>query len=276
MLNLRRTVAYVVLALLVFICLMPFFVLVINSTRSHQEIIRGFSAFPSISAGANFNAIINNPHMTIIRSMWNSIVIAVATVVIGVYFSAMTAFGIHAYEFRLKKAAFIFILVIMMLPTAVSALGFVILVEQLGLRNSFIPLTVPAMASPVVFFFMIQYMKAALPLEIIEAARIDGSNEFMTFNRIVMPLLKPALAVQAIFIFVGTWNSLFMPQLLLDDSSMFTLPILIARLQSADFTTFDLGSIYMMIGLSILPVVIVYLILSKFIVKGVSLGGVKG
>jgi len=119
-------------------------------------------------------------------------------------------------------------------------------------------------------------MKSTLSVEIIEAARIDGSHEFMTFNRIVMPLMKPALAVQAIFTFVGTWNSFFMPALLLDDPNMFTLPILISRLRGADFLNFDLGQVYMLIGLSLLPVVIAYLILSKYIVAGVSLGGVKG
>lgn len=274
--NVRRIVAYSTLIFLVVLSLFPFLMLFINMSRTHIEISRGFSLLPGTGFMRNLSAVLDSPHMPILRSLLNSFIVAIGTVLLAVYFSTLTAFGIHAYHFKLKRIAFVFILLIMMIPTQVSALGFVNLVDMMNLRDSFIPLIVPAMASPVTFFFMIQYMKASLPLEIIEAARIDGSNEFMTFNRIVMPLMKPALAVQAIFIFVGSWNNFFMPALLLSDESMFTLPILVARLRGADFLNFDLGQVYMLIGLSIIPVIIVYLLLSKFIVRGVSLGGVKG
>ena len=276
MLKFRRFIAYVTLILLVFICLFPFFVLFMNSTRAHAEVMRGFSFLPGSSIGNNFRNVMNNPNMPVFRATLNSTFLAISTVIVSLYFSTLTAYGIHAYNFKFKKFAFVFILLIMILPAQLSALGFISLIETWGLRNSYLPFILPAVASPATFFFMIQYMKSTLPVEIIEAARIDGSNEFMTFNRIVMPLMKPALAVQAIFTFVGTWNSFFMPALLLDDPDMFTLPILISRLRGADFLNFDLGQVYMLIGLSILPVVIIYLILSKYIVRGVSLGGVKG
>jgi len=276
MIKFRRFIAYTTLLFLVFICLFPFFVLFMNSTRAHAEILRGFSFFPGVSIGNNFRNVMNNPNMPILRATMNSTFLAVSTVSVVLYFSSMTAFGIHAYNFKLKKFAFVFILLVMILPAQLSALGFIRLIETMNLRNSFLPFILPAIAAPGTFFFMIQYMKSTLPVEIIEAARIDGSHEFMTFNRIVLPLLKPALAVQAIFTFVGTWNSFFMPALLLDDPEMFTLPILISRLRGADFMNFDLGQVYMLIGLSILPVVVTYLILSKYIVAGVSLGGVKG
>ncbi|MCL2559095.1 MAG: carbohydrate ABC transporter permease [Turicibacter sp.] len=276
MIKLRRFLSYATLIFLVLLCLFPFFVLLMNATRAHAEVLRGFSFFPGASMVNNFRNVIENPNMPVIRATINSFILAIGTVLMVLYFSTLTAFGIHAYNFKLKKFAFVFILLIMMLPVQLSALGFIRLVETMNLRNSFIPFIIPAAASPVTFFFMIQYMKSTLSVEIIEAARIDGSNEFMTFNRIVLPLMKPALAVQAIFTFVGTWNSFFMPALLLDDPDMHTLPILISRLRGADFLNFDLGQVYMLIGLSILPVVVVYLILSKYIVAGVSLGGVKG
>ena len=116
----------------------------------------------------------------------------------------------------------------------------------------------------------------SLPMEIVEAARIDGAGEFYTFNKIVLPIMKPALAVQAIFSFVASWNNYFIPALVLDTADKKTLPILIAQLRSADFLKFDMGKVYMMVAIAILPVIIVYLLLSKFIVRGVALGGVKG
>ena len=142
--------------------------------------------------------------------------------------------------------------------------------------DSFIPLIVPAIASPVTFFYMKQYMESALPLSLIEAARIDGSGEFRTFNSIVLPLMKPAIAVQAIFSFVSSWNNYFTPALVLHDDKKKTLPILIAQLRGADWLKFDMGQVYVMITFSILPVIVVYLILSKHIVQGVALGSVKG
>lgn len=119
-------------------------------------------------------------------------------------------------------------------------------------------------------------MESNLPLELVEAARIDGSDEFRTFNTIVFPLMKPAIAVQAIFTFVQSWNNYFIPALVLHTNEKKTLPVLIAQLRSADFLKFDMGQVYVMIAFSIFPVIIVYILLSKFIVEGVSAGAVKG
>ena len=188
----------------------------------------------------------------------------------------MTAYAIHVYEFKLKKFAFTFILMIMMIPTQVTALGFIQLVQGMKLEDNFIPLIVPAIAAPVTFYYLKQYMESNLPISLVEAARIDGSGEFHTFNSIVLPLMKPAIAVQMIFTFVSSWNNYFTPALILHKDSVKTLPILLATLRSADFLKFDMGQVYAMIVFSILPVVVVYLILSRFIVGGVAAGGVKG
>ena len=166
---------------------------------------------------------------------------------------------------------FTFILAIMTIPTQVTALGFIQLVADMKLEDNFIPLIIPAIAAPATFFYMKQYMESALPLSLVEAARIDGSGEFRTFNSIVLPLMKPAIAVQAIFTFVANWNNYFTPALVLHDDKMKTLPILIAQLRSADFLKFDMGQVYVTIAFSIFPVIIVYLFLSKYIVQGLSL-----
>ena len=164
----------------------------------------------------------------------------------------------------------------MTIPTQVTALGFIELVQKMGLEDNYIPLIVPTIAAPVTFFYMKQYMDSVLPLSLIEAARIDGAGEFRIFNQIVVPLMKPAIAVQAIFTFVSSWNNYFTPALILHEEKMKTLPILIAQLRSADFLKFDMGQVYMMIAFSIFPVIVIYLVLSKYIVGGVTLGGVKG
>lgn len=271
----RRVIAYTVLAIVSFFCLFWFYVLFINATRSHSELTKGFTAIPSTHALENLHNIFHGV-LPIAQGMLNSLIVATGSAVLTTYFSTMTAYAIHAYEFKAKKFMFAFILMIMMIPTQVTALGFIKLVDQLHLENSFIPLIVPAIAAPVTFFYMKQYMDSALPLSLIEAARIDGAGEFRTFNTIVLPLMKPAIAVQAIFSFVGSWNNYFTPALILHDDNKKTLPILIAQLRGADFLKFDMGQVYMMIAFSIFPVIVVYLLLSKHIVQGVAMGSVKG
>ena len=250
--------------------------MLINTTRSHPDIQKGFSLIPGKSFLVNLKNLLTDKQLPVLSGMANSLLVASGTAILSVYFSALTAYAIHAYNFRFKKLAFTFIMIIMMVPTQVSALGFIKQMGDMHLMNSFIPLVVPSIASPVVFFFIKQYMDSVLPIELVEAARIDGAHEFRIFNQIVLPLMKPAIAVQAIFTFVASWNNYFIPSLLLNKDSKKTLPILIAQLRSADFLKFDMGKVYMMLGFAILPVIIVYLCLSKFIVRGVTLGGVKG
>ena len=271
----RRFVAYLVLVLVTIVCLFWFYLLFVNSTRSHSEMSAGFTPFPSSHLIENWKNLINGT-IPVVSGMINSLFIATASAALATYFSTMTAYAIHAYDFKLKNFLYTFILMIMMIPTQVTVLGFIALINDMNIDDTAIALIVPTIASPAVFFYMKQYMDSTLPLSLIEAARIDGSGEFKTFNRIVLPLMKPAIAVQAIFSFVASWNNYFVPALVLHSQEKKTLPILMQQLRSADFLKFDMGQVYMMIAFSIFPVIIVYLILSRYIVGGVTLGGVKG
>lgn len=221
----ERVLCYIVLILITFLCLFSFYVLIINTTRSHPDIQKGFSFLPGKSFMVNMKNVLANENIPVIKGMFNSLFVAACSAVLSVYFSALTAFAIHAYDFKLKKFAFTFILLVMMVPTQVSALGFVKLIGDWKLLNSYIPLIVPSIAAPVVFFFIKQYMDSVLPMELIEAARIDGAREFRIFNQIVLPLMKPALAVQLIFTFVSSWNNYFIPSLLINKASKKTLPL---------------------------------------------------
>lgn len=271
----RRAIAYVVLVIISVLCLFWFYVLVINATRSNAEMSRGFTLLPSSHLFENWKNLYAGT-LPILNGMANSIIVSTCNAALCVYFSAMTAYAIHVYDFAGKKFISAFILAIMMIPQQVTALGFIQLITKMKLMDSFIPLIVPAIAAPVTYFYMKQYMETSVPLEIIEAARIDGAGEFRTYNTIIMPLLKPAISVQAIFTFVSCWNNYFTPALVLSTDTKKTLPILIAQLRAADWLKFDMGQVYVMIAFSIFPVVVVYLILSKYIVGGVSLGAVKG
>ncbi len=271
-----RVVVYTILIFLAFLCLFSFYLLIINATRSNAQLQAGFTLLPKDHFVDNLKNAWTDASINIPRGMLNSFFIAACSAVLTTYFSALTAYGIHVYNFKLKKAAFLFIMAVMMIPPQVSAVGFIQMMYKLKLTNSYIPLILPSVAAPVVFFYMKQYLESVLPMEMVEAARMDGSGEFMTFNRIVLPIMKPAIAVQMIFSFVASWNNYFIPALLLDKAEMKTVPIMIAQLRSADYSKFDMGKVYMFILLAILPVLIVYIILSRAIIRGVTAGSVKG
>ena len=271
----RTVLAYVVLIILAFLCLFFFYILIINATRNHSQIQQGFSFVPGSSLMRNFHNVMNDANIPVLSGLKNSLIVSSLAAALATYFSALTAYGLYAYQFKLKKPAFIFIMLILVMPTQVSALGFVRLMTSMGLMNTLWPLFLPSIAAPAVFYFMYSYVQSSLPLELVEAARIDGCSEFSTCNRIVIPIMKPAIAVQAIFTFVTTWNNFFVPALIISENSKKTMPILIAALRSADFMKFDMGKVYMIILLAILPIIVVYIILSRYIIAGVTLGGVK-
>lgn len=273
--RLRTIVAYLVLILLSFLCLFFFYILIINATRSHADLQKGFSALPGGYLLENLKNVANDGSFPMFKGIVNSLIVSISTAVLCTYFSSLTAYGLYAYNFKGKKIAFTFIMAILVMPTQVTAMGFLRLITNMGMYDSLLPLIIPSIASPAVFYFMYSYLQSSLPLSLVEAARIDGSGEFMTFNRIVLPIMKPAIAVQAIFTFVGAWNNYFVPALVIQSKDKMTVPILIATLRGADYMNFDMGKIYTMIMVAIVPIIIVYLFLSKYIIAGITLGGVK-
>ena len=271
-----RVIVYAILIFLAILCLFSFYMLIVNATRSNGQLQAGFRLLPQEHFMDNLHNAWTDASINIPRGMINSMIIAAASAILTTYFSALTAYGIHVYDFKGKKFVFMFILAVMTIPPQVSAVGFIQIVYKLKLTNNYLPLILPSIAAPVVFFYMKQYLESVLPYEMVEAARVDGSSEFRTFNRIVLPIMKPAIAVQMIFSFVSSWNNYFIPALVLDKAEMKTVPIMIAQLRSADYSKFDMGKVYMFILLAILPVMLVYFFLSKSIIKGVTAGSVKG
>ena len=275
-LTVLRILVYAILVFLSILCLFSFVMLFINASRSNGQLQAGFTLIPGGHMLENFRNAWTDSSINIPRGLLNSFIVAACTAVLTTYFSALTAYGFQAYDFKGKKFLFGFIMAIMVIPTQVSASGVVQICYKFGLTNNYGVLILPGIAGPIVFFYIKQYMESNLPMEIVDAARVDGCGEFRTFNFIILPMLKPALAVQLIFSFVQSWNNYFLPSLLLTKAEMKTVPIMIAQLRSADYSKFDMGKVYMFILLAILPVLVVYILLSKSIIKGVTAGSVKG
>ena len=270
-----KILIYVVCIILTVLSIMPFWIMIVNATRSTIEIQQhAISLIPSkymlnnlkILTGKSFNPL---------RGFFNSMIISTGSTLCAVYFSTMTAYALVVYNWKLRQPFFTFIMAVLMIPTQVVSIGFYQFMYKIGMTNNFLALILPAVASPSMVFFMRQYMIPALPLDIISSARIDGSKEFGTFNKIVLPIMKPAIATQAIFSFVGSWNTLFLPLVLLTKQEKYTMPIMVSLLKGDIYKT-EHGAIYMGLTLTVLPLFVVYFLLSKYIIAGVALGGVKG
>ena len=281
-LNLYRTICYIVLIIMAFMCLFPFYIMLVNSTRANYDIQKSFTLAFSTNLATNLRNLFNNKNYPIAQATLNSSWVALCVAVLTVYFSALTAYATHIYNFKGKKIISTFIISIMMIPTQVATLGLLLMLYDIQsktgikLMDTFIPIVIPAICSPITYFYLKQYMDSVLPNEVIEAARVDGSSEIGIFHKMVLPMIKPALSVQFIFAFVNSWNNYFLPSMILSSKDNYTLPLLIASLKASDPATFDYGQIYCLMTIAVLPLILVYYIFSKSIIKGLTSGAVKG
>lgn len=266
---------YVVSILLAVLSIFPFWVMFCNCTRSTNEIQEHAVSFlPSVYLMDNFKVYEGkdfNPFVGFVNSM----IISVFSTGLAVYFSSLTAYALTAYEWKLRKPFFSFIMGVMMIPGQVTLIGFYQMVYKLGITNNLLMLILPSIAAPMMVFFMRQYLQGALSMEIVQSARIDGAGEFRIFNQIVLPIMKPAIATQAIFTFVSSWNRLFEPLVLLTSKDKYTMPVMVSLLKGDIYKT-EYGAVYLGLSMTVLPLIIIYLSLSRYIVSGVALGGVKG
>ena len=272
----QKVIIYILCTFLSILSILPFWMMFVNATRSTPQIQQSAVSFiPSTHLFDNIKILSSKNMFKPLVGFFNSFIVAAGATCLAVYFSSLTAYAQVVYEWKLRNAFFSFIMAIMMLPGQLTLIGFLQMCYKLHLTNNLIMLILPAIAAPSMVFFMRQYLQPALPIEIVHSARIDGAREFYIFNKIVLPIMKPAIATQAIFSFVGSWNNLFTPMVLISSTKKYTMPMMVSLLR-ADIYKTEYGSIYAGLTLTILPLIIVYLLLSKYIVAGVALGSVKG
>jgi len=268
---------YIIHAFMIFfglLAILPVYILMINATRSIEQINSGLSIIPGTNAINNWKALNSRISIPILSGFFNSAVIAVSTTVLSIYFSALTAYGLHVYRFKGRAAIWVIILIIMMLPGSLTFIGFYKLMATWGMLDSFIPLILPGIAAAATVLFIRQYMSSVLSMELIDAARIDGAGEFHIFNLIILPVIIPALAAQAIFTFVGSWNNFVTPLVIITSDSKKTLPLIIALLHG-DLYRPQVGGIYLGVAISLIPIIVFYSFMSRFIISGITMGGIK-
>lgn len=268
-------IGYLLLGLLAVVSIVPFWIVLINATRDGMAIsTQGLTLIPGTSLIANYNILMEN--VNILRGFFNSVKIAVLVTVLSSYFSALTAYGFYMYKFKGNNFLFGMIVIFMMVPNQLAFLGFVKWITELGLMDTHAALIIPAIASIGTVFFLRQFISATVSKSIIESARIDGANELYTFHKISLPLMAPGVATMAIFTFIGSWNNFLMPRVIISSKELETLPVVISSLKALKIWYQNQGAIYLGFAISIVPIVIVFMFASKYLIESIGAGAVKG
>lgn len=271
--NIYRLLIYLVLIFLLLITIVPIWLLLVNASRSTTEIQQGISALPSSHLVENFH-ILQDRGVDIVQGFSNSMIVAASTTVVTVYFSLLAAYGIVVYDFPGKRFFSNFVVVLVLIPLQLSIIGFFQYMSAVGLTDNYLSLILPSIASAGAVFFGKQYLESMIIQDLIDAARMDGAGELTIFHRIIFPMGMPGAATMAIFAFVASWNAFLNPFILITSRDKYTLPMLVRTLQGDIYRT-EYGAIYLGLAMTIIPIIIVYAIFSRFIVNGIAMGAVK-
>lgn len=272
MMNKIKKLLYVIpLTVISVISLVPFYFIISMATHNTSEIYQGKLFVFGSKLVVNLHTIIAGGFL---RYYWNSFYTAALSGILCVLISAMAAYALTIYRFKGKEFFTNFIIASMMIPGQISLIGYTIEMRGLNFINTHIPLILVWGASAYGVFFITQYLKSSLPKELIESARIDGSGEFRTFFSIALPLIKPAVGTLFMLVFLWSWNNFLMPSTVLTQSNKFTIPLGIQTLATA--YTQDWGARGAALAIAVLPILVIFSIGSKYFIKGLAAGAVKG
>ncbi len=268
----KSILLYTFLIFMALMCIIPFYMMIINSTRSNVEISQGIWLTPGDQLFANYEII--KGKVNIWMGFANSVIIAVPAVLLSAFFSALTAYGFAKFRFKGRNVLFFIILGTMMIPQQLGLIGFYDLMVNFRLIDSYLPLIIPNIANAAMVFFIKSYIESSIPDSLIEAGLIDGASEMYIFNKIIIPLAMPSIATMSIFTFIYKWNDLINPLVLLNSAHKFPMPIVISNIRGLYEANF--GAIYLGITISVTPIIIVVISFSKQLISGLTVGAVKG
>lgn len=263
---------YTILTVYAIITIIPFFWALSSSFKTLEEIVSGTINFiPKNFTFDNYKTIFIEQEL-FPRWLFNSIFIAVSVTGLNLIFNSMAGYALARLSFPGKKALFIIILAILMIPGQVTMIPNYLILKELGWLNSYQGMIIPGMVNAT-FIFMMRQFFINFPKELEEAAELDGLGKFGTFFRIVLPMATPALAAQAIFVFMGSWNDFMKPLIILSDPELFTLPLGLNSFKGQYISYWN----YIMAASMVftLPVLIIYGFFNKYFMKGISFTGDK-
>lgn len=273
--SINMSVVYVVLITGCVLTLVPFVWTILASFKTHQEIIDPTSQtlLPREFTTENYETIFEDEDLPLERFYFNSAFIAISNVILLTFTSSLWGFVFAKYQFRYKRLLFAYIMATMMIPTQATLIPSYLILLKFDLTNKLIGLVVLAWFDAFGIFLMRQFIRS-IPDELLDAARIDGASEWGIYRRIVLPQLGPIMATYALLVFMGNWNAYLFPLIILRDVDVRTLPVILTWYN--DRHTADLGLQMAASVLIVMPILLVYVGLQRWVVRGFTLSGFKG
>jgi len=270
-----RTTILIALGVLAVLTFFPFYIMVIEATHTSKEILTTPPPLgPGVHAMDNYSSVIKV--IPFWRNFANSVIISGSITVLTLFFCSLGGYAFAVYQFPLKRFLFATLLGTMMLPWLVNLIPWFIIVTRLHWLNSFLSLIIPSAVNAFGVFWMRQYVTSHVPLELLDAARIDGCPEGLIFFRIVVPIIGPALAALAIMNFLPNWNSFFYPLLVLVKKQVMTLPLVLNLLRGDPYRGMDYGVLMTATTMALAPVMIVFWLAARRFISGMTAGAIKG
>ncbi len=266
-----KIITGIILAIWTVISIFPFWLMFSMSTYKSEMIFQNNPVFPSNYLIENLKTIFAS---NFIQSYGNSLFVSILSMVIGVLVCTMVGYGMYAYEFKFKKQLGIFIMLTMMVPNQIGVIGYMIEMRNMGVNNTLWPLIFTWFANGFGTYWMISFVKQAVPMELIESARIDGANELKIFSSIVIPCVRPGIVTLCLLLFLWSWNNYMLPLVFINKQENYTIPIFVKSLASA-FRT-DYGAQLAGLTLATIPLLIIFIVGSKNLINGLTAGAVKG
>lgn len=267
-------ISYVALGIMTVLFLLPFYLLVRNALSTQQELSAfTWSVFPKHPQWHNFVDLFTSPDIPMARSLLNSAIIAVCTTAGTLVLCSMAAYGLARIRNRLSNVIFFMILATLMIPSAVTFVPSFIIVSWLGWVSDFRGLIIPGLFSAFAVFLFRQYF-IDFPRDLEEAGRVDGLGYWGVFWRIVMPNSGTFLVAIGVITFIGHWNAFLWPLVVAQDESMWTVQVTMSTFLTAQVVNIPL--LFAAATVAILPLIVVFVFLQRYLVQGVARSGLKG
>ena len=267
-----RWAAYAIVAAGALLMLAPFYFMFVFATQSPTQI---FQLPPPLFFGDNLanNLAILTSKLPFWRNLGWSLYVALASTALTLLFCSLAGYAFALMDFRFKNALFTVLMASMLLPSFMGMIPTFLIMDALGWIDQHRALYIPGAASAFGIFMMRQFASAAVPKDLIEAARLDGCGEFGIYWRIVLPLLKPALGTLGLVTFIGSWNNFMAPLIVMRSSGNYTLPLALRSLQSPVNT--EWGALMLGSAIATIPLLLLFAVASRQLIAGLTAGAVK-
>lgn len=269
--RISAVIKQIILILMTLVMFFPLYIVFVMGTYYSEDIFKGLPILPSDYFLTNLKLVISKGFFS---AYLNSITVSVTSVILSVLVSTMIGFALAKYNFKGKKFIFAFVMAIMMIPGQISMIGYMLEMRKMNLINTLLPLIFTWAAHPLGAFLMMQFISDGIPDELLESARLDGCSEPGIFFKIVIPCIKSGFVTLATLVFLWSWNNYVLPLILINKQELFTIPLMVNNLSNA-FRS-DYGAIMCALGLSVLPMIVIFSLCSRTFIQGIAAGAVKG